>query len=181
MNTKAIAQENHLDKHEERWFAVYTKYKREKIVHKQLTDKGIHCFLPLQKVTRYYTRKIKHLELPLISCYVFVKIIKDQYVPVLETSDVVNFVKISKNLISIPEHEINILRQVVGEQVDMELVQGNKLETGDWVEIISGRLVGLKGQLLEQRSNKNFVIALERLGYSLYMQVDPKMLRKTKK
>lgn len=177
---KAMAEENHLSEHEPKWFAVYTKYKREKIVHKQLKEKGIESFLPLQKVTRYYTRKIKHVELPLLSCYIFVKIVKAEQVPVLRTQDVVNFVKINKNLISIPEQEINVLRQVVGEQLDIEMIKGGKLKEGDWVEIISGRLVGLKGQLIEQKSNKNFVISLEKLGYDLHLQVDPKILKKTR-
>ncbi len=176
-----MAIENHLSEHEPKWFAVYTKYKREKIVHKQLKEIGIQSFLPLQKVTRYYTRKIKHVELPLLSCYIFVKITKAEHVPVLRIPDVVDFVKINKNLISIPEHEINVLRQVIGEQVDMEMIKSGQLKEGDWVEIISGRLVGLKGQLIEQKSNKNFVISLEKLGYDLHLQVDPKILKKTRK
>lgn len=176
-----MPEENHLSEDEAKWFAVYTKYKREKIVEKQLKKKGIHCFLPLQQVTRYYTRNIRHLELPLLSCYIFVKIVKKEYVPVLEVPEVVNFVKISKNLISIPEREIDILRQVVGEKFEMEMVKGGKLKEGDWVEITTGRLVGLRGQLIQQKSNKNFVIALEKMGYDLHMQVDPKMLRKIRK
>jgi transcriptional antiterminator RfaH len=178
---KAMTVENHLSEDEPKWFAVYTKYKREKIVHKQLVQKGIETFLPLQKVTRYYTRKIKHLELPLLSCYIFVKIVKGEYVPVVRTPDVVDLVRINKNIISIPEREINILRQVVGEKVDMEMVKSSQLKEGDWVEIVSGRLVGLKGQLIEQKSNKNFVISLEKLGYDLHLQVDPKILQKTRK
>ncbi len=172
---------NHLSEKEARWFAVYTGYKREKVVKKRLEEKGIHTFLPLQKVTRYYTSKIKHVELPLISCYVFVKIVKNQYVPVLEDPDVVKFVRVAKDLISIPEKEIKILRQVVGEKLHMEVVEHQRLKKGDWVEIASGRLVGMKGQLMEQKNEKNFVISLEQLRYDLHMQVNPRILRKIPK
>ena len=166
-----------LDSHESQWFAVYTRYKREKVVKKELDYKGIDCYLPLQRLTRYYTRKVKKVELPLINCYIFVNITKDDYVPVLEVPDVVNFVKFSNDLIPIPEKEINTLRRVVGEITDIEVQEG-AFRNGDSVEVIGGQLTGLKGVLMEQRTDKNFVVELENLGYSLLMQIDPKFLRK---
>ncbi|MBK9487673.1 MAG: UpxY family transcription antiterminator [Haliscomenobacter sp.] len=165
-----------LDALEPRWFAVYTKYKREKLVSKYLQDKGITSYLPLQTVTRMYTRKIKKIELPLINCYVFVQITKDQYVPVLETPDVVNFVKIAKDLIAIPEAEIEILRRVTGDITNVEVDKG-VFKIGEEVEIISGSLFGLRGRLLQGLGSKNFVIELENLGYSLRMQMAPEILR----
>ncbi len=173
-----ITSENHLDQHEAKWFAVYTRYKREKLVHKRLKEKGVECFLPIQKVTRYYTRKVKKLELPLLSCYVFTKITKSEYVPVLDTSDVVGFVKIANNLISIPQNEIDILRRIVGENIETEVIQSTNLAAGDKVEVIYGPLTGLQGHLIEKRNANKFVIALNQLGYSLCMQVERNHLRK---
>lgn len=165
-----------LDALEPRWFAVCTKYKREKLVSKYLCDKGIKSFLPLQKVTRMYTRKVKNVELPLINCYVFVQIIKEQYVPVLETPDVTHFVKIAKDLIAIPEVEIDILRRVTGEVANVEVDRG-VFKIGEEVEIISGSLFGLRGRLMQGLGAKNFVVELENLGYSLRMQIAPEILR----
>ncbi|HKK78834.1 MAG TPA: hypothetical protein VJ933_04360, partial [Phaeodactylibacter sp.] len=117
------------------------------------------------------------VELPLINCYIFVKITKPEYIPVLETDDVLKFVRFRKNLISIPEEEINILRLVVGENIEVE-VEAGSLNVGDEVEIVGGQLTGLRGTLLEQRNDKNFVVALDKLGYSLLMQLDPQLLRR---
>lgn len=169
--------ENHLDISEAKWFAVYTRYKREKLVSKRLEEKGVEVFLPLQKVTRYYTRKVKHLELPLLSCYVFTRIKKSEYVPVLETMDVVGFVKIANNLISIPEKEINLLKRIVGENIEAEVIPSTLTE-GDKVEVTTGPLAGLEGYLVEKRNTNKFVIALNHLGYSLCMQVQRSHLRK---
>ena len=168
---------NQLDLSGPHWFAVYTRYKREKVVKKELNQRGINCYLPLQKLTRHYTRKIKHVELPLISCYIFVNINKSNYVPVLEVPDVVNFVKFSNKMIAIPEKEIDIMKRVVGEVPNI-LVEEGAFRDGDSVEVIGGQLTGLKGILIEQRNEKNFVIELDNLGYSLIMQIDPKYLRK---
>ena len=65
----------HLDNVEKKWYAIYTRNKRQKMVLKQLTEKGVEAYLPLSTHKRVYTRKIKIIQLPLISCYVFVKIV----------------------------------------------------------------------------------------------------------
>ncbi|MCB0624781.1 MAG: UpxY family transcription antiterminator, partial [Saprospiraceae bacterium] len=78
---------NQLDERQERWFAVYTRFKREKLVYQRLQEKGIHAFLPLQNLTRQYASRKRSVQLPLISCYVFTRITKKDYVRVLETLD----------------------------------------------------------------------------------------------
>lgn len=169
--------ENHLDPQESKWFAVYTKYKREKIVHKMLNSKGIDNYMPIQKVTRRYSKKIRKLELPLISCYIFVKITKKEYVPVLETENVVSFVRFSKNLISIPDREIEIMKRVVGEGMPIE-AEPTAFSQGDEVEIISGNLTGLKGKLIEQQGNHQMIVELDNIGYSLKLNVPANIIQK---
>jgi transcription antitermination factor NusG len=164
-----------LDQIEARWFAVYTRYKREKLVQKLLDEKGVETYLPLQKVTRRYQRKIKHLQIPLLNCYVFTRITKAEYVPVLDTPDVLNFVRFAKELIAIPASEIDLLRRVTGEKVDIEVDQG-LFHLGREVEIIKGSLTGLRGKLIESKGPKNFVVELENLGYSLRMEIAPEWL-----
>jgi len=173
---------NQLHESEARWFAVYTRYKREKMAYKRLTGLGLEIYLPLQEVIRHYTRKVVHLELPLISCYLFAKIVKREYVPILEDPDVLFFVKQRSDLLAIPEKEINILKAVTGAGF---LVEVNKIEDlpaeGDEVEIIQGRLYGTKGYLVEARNRKTVVIELETLGMTLQLQVPLDHVRKTGK
>jgi transcription antitermination factor NusG len=131
----------HLDNIEKKWFAIYTRYKREKIVRKQLTEKGVEAYLPLSTHKRVYTRKIKIIELPLISCYVFVKITQSEYLTVASTQDVVKFVKFSHELLAIPEREIKILKAITGQKIEIEAV-ALKPEIGDDIEICFGSLYG---------------------------------------
>lgn len=180
MNSSPRRNEIQLHEQEARWFAVYTKYKREKLVYKRLQDKGMCTYLPLQKLTRHYTRKVKKVELPLISCYIFVKITKAEYVPVLETPDVVHFVKFAKQLLAIPEEEMQLLQRVVGENIEVE-IKPNDFQEGDEVEVIGGQLTGLKGLLVRRDSNKNFLIELTNLGYSMEMHVPVEYLRVVKR
>ncbi len=176
--TKQITDaENHLHATEARWFAVYTRFKSEKVVKRLLDLKNIENYLPIQSVTRRYTRKIKTHDIPLISCYIFVKITRTEYVPVMETENVVRFIRFSRNLLSIPESEINILRRVVGEAVEVEAEAG-LLRQGDLVEVVGGKLTGLQGRLVEQQGKKQMVVELENVGYSLKISIDTNLLRR---
>ena len=180
MSKKQEVYENHLDEQEARWFAVYTPFKREKLALRHLERKGIKAYLPIQRLVRIYTRKKRIVELPLISCYVFVKITKSEYVSVLETEHILNFVRFSKNLLAIPEQEIKWMQRVLGEGLEVNVEQGNFNE-GDAVEIVSGNLVGLKGRLVEKRSKSEFLLDLKSLGYTLRMIVKPEVLMKIDK
>lgn len=175
MDTPGIF-ENHLSAKEPRWFAVYTRYKREKLVDKRLKEQGIESYLPIQSVSRQYGKKVRTVELPLIGTYLFTRITKTEYVAVLRTLDVVGFVKFSQNLIAIPDGEIRILQRVVGQGIEVD-VEPNIYRIGDEVEIMSGTLTGLKGILLATDQNKNFVIELNQIGYSLRIQVEPAKLK----
>ena len=175
----AETYENHLDPADPRWFAIYTRFKCEKMAFHQLARKGISVYLPLQKHTRRYTRKIRTVELPLISCYLFVKIVKDQYVPVLETENVQGFVKFAQNLISIPDHEIDLMKRILGENWEVQ-AERTTFVAGDEVEISVGNLLGMKGTLVEVKDDKpQVLVELERLGYTLRISVDKSILKKT--
>lgn len=176
----AIAVINHLHDTEPRWFAVHTRSKSEKFVQRMLAKKGIHAWLPLQKLMRRYTRSTRLTEKPLINCYIFVKIAKEQYVPVLETENVAGFVKFGKNLIAIPESEIEMLKRITLEDgLDVETVEGGFAE-GDPVEIAAGNLTGLRGRIVKVEGKRKFQVELDYLFRSLLITIDAAFLEKTK-
>lgn len=174
--SKALLPVNDLHESDYRWFAIYTKYKGEKHVIKSLIRKGIEAYTPLLSTTKRYTRKIKTYDVPLLNCYVFVKITKQEYVKVLETEHVINYVKIKRDLVTIPQKEIDLLKRVVGELEDIKVVQGT-YEIGDEVEVVSGKLTGLKGRLININGKKDFLINLDKSGFQLLLNIDPKLIR----
>lgn len=166
-----IAAINHLHESEPRWFAVHTRSKSEKFVQRQLTKKGVYAYVPIQRLMRRYTRSTRIVEKPLINCYVFVQIVKQQYVPVLETENVAGFIRFNKDLLAIPESEINILRRITLEDgLEIEAVPG-ALSEGDPVEISAGNLIGLKGRIIKKEGKQRFQVELEQLGYSLLITI----------
>lgn len=163
-----------------RWFAVRTRSKSEKFVQRILVKKGVITYLPLQKLLRQYTRSTRLVEKPLINCYVFVHVIKPQYLPVVETEHVAGFVKFNKDLRAIPEAEIEVLRRITLEDgLDVEVIPGSFSE-GHLVEISAGNLMGMKGRIVKSEGKRKFQVELLTLGYSLLLTVDAAFLEKTR-
>ena len=170
---------NQLHDTESRWFAVNTRSKCEKMVVQLLGKKQVSAYVPLVKTVRRYTRKIKHVEKPLIGCYVFVHIVKEEYIRVLETENVAGFVRFSKNLIAIPEEEITVLKRIVLENdIELEAIAGN-VYPGDPVMVSAGPLMGLSGKVVKVDGKRKFQVELERLGYTLLISIDAQFIQKT--
>jgi len=167
--------ENHLDVNESKWFAIYTNYKREKIVAKELENQGITAYLPLQQLVRQYQRKRKVVELPLINCYVFVHINQSEYRSVLQTEHVLSFIKFNKSIISIPNREIDLLKRLLGDECTIS-IEDQHFEEGETVEIVTSSLVGIKGKLVEKRGKQEMIIELEHIGYNFRISVPPEAL-----
>ncbi|MCB0685915.1 MAG: UpxY family transcription antiterminator [Saprospiraceae bacterium] len=167
--------ENHLSDHTPKWFAIYTKFRAEKEVARRLTKRGIECYVPVNQVVRQYSRKRKVIDLPLINCYAFVKITRNQYVPVLETEYVIKFIHFSKNLIAIPDSEIQLLKRICLEIDEIE-TEEIAFKKGKPVEIISGNLTGIQGKLVSDLG-KNFLVELQYIGIGLRVEIDPKLLK----
>jgi transcription antitermination factor NusG len=171
--------ENHLNESEPKWFAVRTRFKSEKVALKQLQRLGVETYLPIRQMTRRYGRKIRKVELPLINSFVFVRIKKNEYASVLETEYVAGFLKFGNNLLSIPEAEIDMIRRLLGEDIDLEVVvKEDVYEKGDWVEVIKGPLLGMKGCLLNIQGKDKLLIDLSNSGHSFHITIDTDLLRK---
>lgn len=169
---------NDLHSSEARWFAVQTRSKSEKFVKRMLEKKEVEVYLPLQKLVRQYQRSRRVVEKPLINCYVFVQITKQQYVPVLETENVLGFVKLGRDLIAIPERDMQTIRRITLEDgLEVEVVPGG-FESGDQVEIAAGALTGLRGQIIKQEGKRKFQVELASLSMSLLISIDASMLEK---
>lgn len=168
---------NHLDESQFKWFAVYTKFKCEKYVAALLSRKKIEAYVPVMFKTKKYQRKVKKYEIPLINCYVFVKIKKSQYLPTMETEYVMKFLRQGKDLLSIPEHEIEILKRVSGDVEETFTVHDHDWIYGEEVEIMTGHLAGMRGKIISRTGKRSILIELETIGYQLRINMDSGLVR----
>jgi transcription antitermination factor NusG len=162
---------------DKKWYAIYTYFRSEKKVVEYLQHKAVRAYVPLINKVRRYKRKVKKYEVPIINNYVFVHIGKDEFSKVLDTQQVIKFIKIGNEIISIPQHEIDTLRKIEGKDIEIEVGNLN-FEIGDEVEITQGNLVGLKGKLTSKLGKKKFTVELDHLGLSLLIDIDINLLSK---
>jgi transcriptional antiterminator RfaH len=176
MTAKTIT-ENHLHVSEPKWFAIRTRFKSEKIAHRLLKAKGINAYLPIRKLVRRYEKKIRYVDMPLINGFVFVNIIKKEYVQVLETEYVAGFLKFGQNLLAIPDEQIKLIHRLLGENIELD-VHPTNLTKGDWVEVMAGPLLGFKGRLIQMDGKEKFIVDLVNAAHSLEITIDIHLLKK---
>ncbi len=162
---------------EEKWYAVYTQPRAEKQVYQRLVENGIETYLPLQKTIRQWSDRKKVVEKPLLSSYIFVKIIPKNFPFVYKTYGVVKFVSFEGQPVAIPQKQIDTLRLIIDSNADIE-VSSEKFEKGDNVEVVAGALAGLTGELIKIGTHNRFVVRIDRLDQNLILKIPRTFLKR---
>jgi transcription antitermination factor NusG len=162
---------------EEKWYAIYTNPRAEKQVYQRLVEEGIETFLPLQKTFRVWSDRKKLVEKPLIPSYLFVRIFAKNFHHVYKLQGVVKFISFEGKPVSIPNNQIDNLKLLVNSDAKIELSSEN-FAKGDNVEVISGSLVGLTGELIKIGNKNRVVIRIDRLDQNLLLKIPKAFLRK---
>ena len=158
------------------WHAIYVHSRAEKKVHVELKLKGIESFLPLQRRLRQWSDRKKWVELPLISGYVFVHITRKEYDAVLQTDNVMQYVRFEGKAAVIRDQEIEMLKRMLGQR-DLEVeITTEDLQPGMLVEIIAGPMMGVKGELISFRGNNKVALRIEPLGLTVLVESPEKNL-----
>ena len=164
---------------EHRWFAVRTSSRHEKKALKELQRAGVEAYIPLRQKTVHYTSKTVSRELPLLTGYVFVRIVKSEELTILRAHYTAGFVKLGRERRRVTDAEIELLRRISSDrQLDWQSVEeAFDFREGTPVEILKGPLAGVRGYYLHKKSKKTFVISFGGLGACLATcEVDPRYL-----
>jgi transcription antitermination factor NusG len=151
------------------WYALYIVRNHEKQVNDQLMKKGVESFLPLYSVVRRWKNNVNaKLDLPLFPGYVFARIAPTERVSVLEVPSVVSIVGNSRELLPLPDREIETLRRgLSARQVDPYPY----LKVGNQARIRSGPLTGLVGIVVRRDENLRMVLSLDLIQRSVAVHV----------
>jgi transcriptional antiterminator RfaH len=159
------------------WYALRTRSRTEKKVSIELKRQYIEAYLPLQKQLKQWSDRKKWVEEPLISSYLFVKIEEKDYFRVLNTSGVVGFVSFSGRPARVKEEQIDFLKRITCTNSDLTLSNIN-LVSGDFVDINSGPLAGLSGELITFKGTRKVAVKIDEIGYSFLFNVPMEYLSK---
>jgi transcription antitermination factor NusG len=160
-----------------KWYAIYTNPRAEKLVHQRLLEDEIETFLPLQKTFRIWSDRKKLIEKPLLPSYLFVNTIPKHFPKLYKIKGIVKLVSFEGKPVSIPKNQIDNLRLLVNSDAVIEVTSENFAQ-GDNVEVISGSLVGLTGELIRIGSRNRVVIRIDRLDQNLVVKIPKAFLRR---
>lgn len=147
------------------WFAVQVVPRYEEIVSQLLGHKGYLSFVPTQKVRRRWSDRIKVVDLPLFSGYVFCRGQEHSAGLIVSTPQVRRIVGVGGRPSPVNDDEIHALQKIGSSGLRLETCAYPSI--GEQVKIISGPFAGISGVLVQIRNKHNFVISVDAIMRSV--------------
>ncbi|MDF2433967.1 MAG: transcriptional antiterminator RfaH [Mucilaginibacter sp.] len=160
-----------------KWYPVYTQPRAEKKACQALLNKGIETYLPLHRQIRQWSDRKKWVEEPFIKSYLFVHIKEFEQTEVLMTKGIARFIYFSGSIAAMPDRQIQELKLLMASPYELEITEEN-LQPGEKIIIKAGPLKGLTGEIISYRSQKQLVLRLENLGYSIIVNMAASLINR---
>jgi len=159
-----------------RWYALSVRHQHEQAVRAALVFRGFDVVAPTYRARRRWSDRVKEVDLPLFSGYVFCRFPFAQRVRVMDAPGVARVVEFGGAPAEISDAEIEAIQAVAASKLPVR--PWPYLKLGDRVRIEHGPLRGLKGILLreEVREQWRLVIGVEMLQRSLAVELEAEMV-----
>ena len=148
------------------WRVVRVLSRKEKVVAERLEKKGIIVYLPMQKQLRQWSDRKKWVDVVVVSGYVFVKIVKTEQAPVLETPGVSRFLMHCGVPVCISDSEMEHFKSFV-EKADNRNIEftTESISVGTTITIQTGRFKGFCGEVIEYKNKRKLSVQLSGFGH----------------
>jgi transcription antitermination factor NusG len=156
------------------WFALQVKGRSERLIHTHLHDRGFESFLPVHRVRRRWSDRIKELEQPLFPGYVFCRFDPQNRLPVLTVPGVMNVVGFGRKIHPVEDHEIAAIQRLLRSGLPCQ--PWPFLNAGDRVRIEHGCLRDVEGILVSFKKQHRIVVSVSLLQRSVAVELDSAMV-----
>ncbi|MDR1500736.1 MAG: UpxY family transcription antiterminator [Tannerellaceae bacterium] len=148
-----------------KWFVLYTSPRAEKQVIERLRSQDIKCWVPLHKSPRVWSDRVKIVEIPLFSSYVFVNCLESELHGMLRTYGVARIVFYDGRPAVIRDKEIESIKDFLVQSANHPLMVGEE------VEILAGAMKNISGQV--RTIKKTYIVLyLEQLGATVSVNIE---------
>jgi transcription antitermination factor NusG len=140
-----------------------------------LSGKGYQTLLPTYRVKKNWRGRLREVNAPLFSGYIFCQFDAQNRLPVLVTPGVISVVGRGKIPVPVEDGEIAAIQTVVSSGFQAE--PWPFLELGQKVRIESEALQGLEGILVHFKGNHRIVLSVSLLRRSVALEIDRSCVR----
>ena len=148
-----------------KWYTLYTKPHFEKRVKEELESNGVECFLPLHRTPRVWSDRVKLVDMPLFSSYIFVKSKESELLSLVRTKGVVRVVFFNGKPAVIREQDIDSIK------IFIDAAAGKVLCAGDEVEILAGSMKNKYGKIVLVKK-KYLVLCIEQFAATVCVNTE---------
>lgn len=161
------------------WYAYRTNSRAEKKVEERLRLHQVEVYLPLRETVRQWSDRRKKVKIPLIPGLVFVRLEPHRLNDFLELPGISHVVKYLKQPALIREYEIQNLKILLREAVDIEPTTLQEWQLGDPIEVTEGIFRGLRGKILHKKERHYIIVKIESIGYHFQINIPSTSAQKT--
>ena len=163
----------------EKWIAVYTKSRHEKVVIKELENKNIEAYCPMFKERRQWSDRKRWVEFPLFRSYVFAKIELKNSIYILQAMGVHHIIKFQGSISIVPNEIIQNIKSMIDGGFTVEQVE--YFVKGDEVSVVSGPLKGVNGIIQDLKGDSRLIMKVEAIRQAFSIEISFEQLKLKKK
>jgi transcription antitermination factor NusG len=153
------------------WYAAQVTHQHEKRVARLLEYEGYTQFLPMYKVRRKWSDRIKTIELPLFPGYVFFQSRPSSLGLRLGIQSMCRVVSFGGKPQPIPHEEMAAVQKVIHSK--REVCSFPYLPIGSKVRVTDGPLAGITGFIAQIQNHKRLIISVDLINRSMSVGVEP--------
>lgn len=147
------------------WYVIYTTPRAEKRVKERIDMLGVECWLPLHRCPRIWSDRVKMVDLPLFSSYLFVKCTDPTLRNLIRIYGVARIVYYNGGPAIVRQKDIDSIRKF------LEQAANHSLCPGEEVEILCGAMKHVSGKVRKVKKN-HLILYLEQLGATVCVKLD---------
>ena len=152
------------------WFALHVRSNHEWRVADSLQTKGFEKFLPVYRVRRRWSDRMRDVDQPWFRGYVFSRFVVERRLPVLTIPGVIDIVGNGRTPTPVDDSEIEGLQRVARGMLAAE--PWPYLRVGEAVRVDRGPLAGLEGRLTTIRKPARLVLTVSLLQRAVAVEID---------
>lgn len=149
------------------WYVLYTASRAEKQVEERLITQGVETYLPLHLTPRHWSDRIKMVEVPLFSSYIFVNTSDEVLRGLIKVPGISRIVFYNRQPAVVRDHEIEAIKDFLGNAKGKEC----EFVDNDEVLISAGPLKDVKGKI-KKTSGDHLFLTLEQIGITVKIKTE---------